>query len=342
MRGCNCIGIWLSLLVAVGVCFCGAAWAQEQPLAEKVLTLAQPRPTSGRQQTEMGSIENLLADAVRETDGTQRIRPLVYPDEGHSRNPGLTEQHDSNDGLPHQAAIALPLPAAPWGSLPGQLPALWHDIPVIRTSRAQESVLIDPPDLIASAGDMVANTMSVYSRLEILVDKTKFTLRLLGYRKGKAKLIYETRVGLGSPDFPTPTGKYVICRIFDDNPLWIPPQDRWWAWGESPSHDVYGGHMMPFFKKYPVRGTSGAEADDGPDKVAPRMKMVDAGMYRIHGTNSPWSVGGNQSHGCVRMLNKSVAELAHNLKLYAGVTYRGTSPNGTYVDLARPVTLILR
>jgi hypothetical protein len=128
-------------------------------------------------------------------------------------------------------------------------------------------------------------------------------------------------------------------RIYDDKPLWIPPQDRWWAWGQRPSHSVYGGHMMPFFKK--VRDRSAGSADHGLDLVAPRMKMIDAGMYRIHGTDSPWSVGSSQSHGCVRMLNATVEQLADALKMYAGTTTRGRSANGPYVNLARPVKLIL-
>ena len=33
-------------------------------------------------------------------------------------------------------------------------------------------------------------------------------------------------------------------------------------------------------------------------------------MFRIHGTNEPWSIGGNVSSGCIRMLNEHVSELA--------------------------------
>ena len=33
-------------------------------------------------------------------------------------------------------------------------------------------------------------------------------------------------------------------------------------------------------------------------------------MFRIHGTNEPWSIGGNVSSGCIRMLNAHVTELA--------------------------------
>jgi len=200
-------------------------------------------------------------------------------------------------------------------------------------------VLLDPEKSFASAGSLVGDAHTLYARLEIRVNRSAYKLELYGFRQDKEKLLYRTKVGLGSPQFPTPRGSYFITRIFDDHPLWIPPQNRWWAYGQMPSRTVYGGHMMPFFKK--IRMRSPNSVDHGLDRVAPRMKMVDAGMYRIHGTNSPWSVGSGQSHGCVRMLNSKVGELADKLKMYVGTRNRGRTANGPYVNLARPVKLIL-
>jgi lipoprotein-anchoring transpeptidase ErfK/SrfK len=42
------------------------------------------------------------------------------------------------------------------------------------------------------------------------------------------------------------------------------------------------------------------------------MYLFDGGrdtMFRIHGTNEPWSIGHNVSSGCIRMLNEDVTEL---------------------------------
>ncbi len=36
---------------------------------------------------------------------------------------------------------------------------------------------------------------------------------------------------------------------------------------------------------------------------------VPWGIYGIHGTNKPWSIGSAASHGCIRMLNRHVEEL---------------------------------
>jgi lipoprotein-anchoring transpeptidase ErfK/SrfK len=42
------------------------------------------------------------------------------------------------------------------------------------------------------------------------------------------------------------------------------------------------------------------------------LYLYDGGrdtMFRIHGTNEPWSIGQNVSSGCIRMLNQDVTEL---------------------------------
>lgn len=38
-------------------------------------------------------------------------------------------------------------------------------------------------------------------------------------------------------------------------------------------------------------------------------------MFRIHGTNEPWSIGTAASSGCIRMLNSEVAELYENVSI---------------------------
>lgn len=38
-------------------------------------------------------------------------------------------------------------------------------------------------------------------------------------------------------------------------------------------------------------------------------------MFRIHGTNEPWSIGTAASSGCIRMLNEEVSELYENVRI---------------------------
>lgn len=38
-------------------------------------------------------------------------------------------------------------------------------------------------------------------------------------------------------------------------------------------------------------------------------------LYRIHGTNQPWSIGGNVSSGCIRMTNQDVMDLYQRVRI---------------------------
>ena len=42
---------------------------------------------------------------------------------------------------------------------------------------------------------------------------------------------------------------------------------------------------------------------------------VPWGVYGIHGTNKPWSIGQSVSHGCIRMYNKDAAELYNKVTI---------------------------
>ncbi|HJV44775.1 MAG TPA: L,D-transpeptidase [Bacillota bacterium] len=44
--------------------------------------------------------------------------------------------------------------------------------------------------------------------------------------------------------------------------------------------------------------------------------------YGIHGTNAPWSIGHQVSHGCVRMYNNDVLELSRMVPIGTSVLIR--------------------
>ncbi len=46
-------------------------------------------------------------------------------------------------------------------------------------------------------------------------------------------------------------------------------------------------------------------------------------MYRIHGTNQPWTIGLNMSSGCIRMMNKDVEHLYDKAKIGTKVVVVG-------------------
>jgi hypothetical protein len=176
-----------------------------------------------------------------------------------------------------------------------------------------------------------------YLEIEVKHGEHTFTL-FSNLGDGRRQPLYHCRVGLGGPGFPTPVGTYFVTHIYDDNPWWIPPKDRAWAAGDKPSKRVYGGTMAPLLKKRDVR--SKKEVAHSEDKVSGPVKLEDYG-YRFHGTNSPRSIGHNQSHGCVRMLPDDAKKVAVLIKEHVGTMDRRESENGSFVILKSPVRLNL-
>lgn len=210
--------------------------------------------------------------------------------------------------------------------------------------RGQMQSVLKPSGAMASVGRLPAVPEtnpaqdSKYRFLEIEVSHSMHTFKLWGHLpQGTKDSLYECRIGLGSPEFPTPVGTYFVTHIYDDNPWWIPPKDRSWAAGDSPSKTVYGGTMAPLLKKRPL---SRKKLTDSEDMIEGYMKLDDYG-YRFHGTNAPRSIGRNQSHGCVRMLSADAAKVAGLIKDYVGAADRRESENGTFVILNAPVRLNL-
>ena len=50
-----------------------------------------------------------------------------------------------------------------------------------------------------------------------------------------------------------------------------------------------------------------------------RAIYIGSTLYRIHGTNEPWTIGQNVSSGCIRMVNADVEDLYERVKIGAKV-----------------------
>jgi lipoprotein-anchoring transpeptidase ErfK/SrfK len=58
----------------------------------------------------------------------------------------------------------------------------------------------------------------------------------------------------------------------------------------------------------------------GPNNpLGARALYIGATLYRIHGTNEPWTIGGDVSSGCIRMVNDDVIDLFSRAKVGAKV-----------------------
>lgn len=135
-------------------------------------------------------------------------------------------------------------------------------------------------------GEKAAPDPSATLRLE--VDVSERTLTVL--ENGEATRTYDVTVG--TDRHPTPRGDYQIGWIVW-NPSWNPPNSDW-ARGKKP-------------------------IGPGPDNPMGRVKMFfRQPAYYVHGTNRDDQIGEAASHGCVRMRNEDVIELAQLVMEHGG------------------------
>ncbi|HEX6911364.1 MAG TPA: L,D-transpeptidase [Longimicrobium sp.] len=99
------------------------------------------------------------------------------------------------------------------------------------------------------------------------------------------EVVREYAVAIGQPRHPTPTGSFNVRRLVW-NPRWVPPDAEW------------------------AREKRAREPGD-PRNPMGRVKIFfRAPDYYIHGTRETDSLGQAESHGCIRMRNSDVIELA--------------------------------
>jgi lipoprotein-anchoring transpeptidase ErfK/SrfK len=64
----------------------------------------------------------------------------------------------------------------------------------------------------------------------------------------------------------------------------------------------------------PVHMAGGAE-----NPMGARALYLGTSLYRIHGTNEPWTIGSAASSGCIRMYNDDIVELYNQTRVGATV-----------------------
>ncbi|MCY1228045.1 L,D-transpeptidase catalytic domain [compost metagenome] len=102
-------------------------------------------------------------------------------------------------------------------------------------------------------------------------------------------------VGVGKPGFEW-AGAHKVTRKAEW-PSWTPPQ-------EMISREAAKGHYLP------------ARMDGGPENpLGARAMYLGSTLYRIHGTNAPWTIGYAVSSGCIRMRNEDVVDLYEHVKV---------------------------
>ncbi len=92
-------------------------------------------------------------------------------------------------------------------------------------------------------------------------------------------------VGVGRPGFEWAGVKTISRKA--QWPDWTPPVEMMLRRPDIPDH-MNGGPENP---------------------LGARALYLGSSLYRIHGTNEPWTIGQNVSSGCIRMMNEDVIDL---------------------------------
>jgi len=92
-------------------------------------------------------------------------------------------------------------------------------------------------------------------------------------------------VGVGRPGFTWAGVKTITAKR--EWPAWTPPKEMLARRPDLPRH-MEGGPQNP---------------------LGARAMYLGSSLYRIHGSNEPWTIGTNVSSGCIRMRNEDVIDL---------------------------------
>ncbi len=106
-------------------------------------------------------------------------------------------------------------------------------------------------------------------------------------------------VGTGKPGFEW-AGSHKVTRKAEW-PDWRPP-------AEMIAREKKKGRVLPAHMKGGIENPMGA-----------RALYLGSTLYRIHGTNQPWTIGRAVSSGCIRMRNEDVTELYERVPVGATV-----------------------
>jgi L,D-transpeptidase ErfK/SrfK len=122
-------------------------------------------------------------------------------------------------------------------------------------------------------------------------------LKVASFSRQAASVVYTFPVGLGRFDWKTPVGVWrVIAKTKD--PTWVVPND---IYQEHLERDGEADHVIP-----------GGEPDNPLGHYRLSLSLPE---YALHGTDVPWGVGMNVSHGCVRLYPEDIERLYSKVRI---------------------------
>lgn len=115
-------------------------------------------------------------------------------------------------------------------------------------------------------------------------------MRLYFFPAERPEEVQSYPISIGREGWDTPLGTFTIAKKVKD-PSWTPP-------ASIRAEHAERGDILP--EVVPA----------GPDNpLGPYAMRLSIPSYLIHGTNKPWGLGMQVSHGCIRMNNEGIEEL---------------------------------
>ena len=294
-------------------------------------SLAPAFAQSGSPPNNGGFIQMIFAGVAREPTVQRPFQPepqyLSYP--ARSAQPQTAPQASDEDSAPEQTASATPTEPASYQTAPASA------APSAQRARRQQAAapgfdytrLIPMPEVgyeplppvqqrspapVASApasfapssdGDMAHPAVDPkfdrqtveYSSSEtpgtVVIDTPNHFLYLVEDH-GKAM---RYGIGVGKPGFTWKGIKTVTAK--KEWPDWFPPPEMLQRRPDLPRY-MAGGPENP---------------------LGARAMYLGSTLYRIHGSNEPWTIGGDVSSGCIRLRNADVIDLYGRVQVGAKV-----------------------
>lgn len=159
---------------------------------------------------------------------------------------------------------------------------------------ARENAIANPDRIYAGRSLRIRNTHIVPAGFDVDI-LINIPQRML-FNFGQGRLLAAYPVGLGKPDWPTPTGRFrVVAR--ETNKTWVVPK--------SIQEEMRRERQV-------VR----TEVPPGPDNpLGAHWLGLDLWGYGIHGTIAPMSVYDFKSHGCIRLHPDDIAALYERVRI---------------------------
>lgn len=130
-----------------------------------------------------------------------------------------------------------------------------------------------------------------------VVTRHRGKLTPAGFSRSRAQVVYTFPVGLGRFDWKTPVANWSVVSKTRD-PTWVVPQD---IYEEHLERDGEAEHVIP-----------GGDPDNPLGLYRLSLSLPE---YALHGTDVPWGVGMNISHGCVRLYPEDIERLFSKVRV---------------------------